>query len=106
MRRDGGLVALNRVQRLPLGIKPDEVYAEQTVPLQPGDQVVFFTDGVIEAVNRDGDVFGSDRIDARSPIVPADGRARRSRPSCANSTAFTAGVPVADDRTLVVVKRN
>ena len=61
---DGSRVALNRAQRLPLGIKPDEVYPEQTVPLPPGDQVVFFTDGVIEAVNTDGDVFGSDRIDA------------------------------------------
>ncbi len=33
------------------------------MPLLPGDQVVFFTDGVIEAVNTEGDVFGSARID-------------------------------------------
>ena len=66
---------------------------------------MFFTDGVIEAVNTDGDVFGSDRIDAALRDLPADRRAADPDASCANSTAFTAGIPVADDRTLVVVKR-
>src|SRR4051794_9974053 len=60
---DGFKVVLNRAQKLPLGIKQDEHYLEQTVPLLPGDQVVCFTDGVIEAVNAEGDGFGPDRID-------------------------------------------
>src|SRR5262245_11466514 len=101
---DGFKLALNRAQKLPLGIKPDEVYPEQTVPLLPSDQVVFFTDGVIEAVNTDGDVFGSDRIDeelaTRFPTAEALLHA-----ILASHTAFTVGTKPADDRTLVVVKR-
>jgi sigma-B regulation protein RsbU (phosphoserine phosphatase) len=101
---DGTRLALNRAQRLPLGIKPDEVYAEQVHPLQPGDQVVFFTDGVIEAVNADGDVFGPDRIDAALASSPPTAE-QLVQTILRELSAFTAGAPVADDRTLVVVRR-
>ncbi len=101
---DGFKIALNRAQKLPLGIKPDEVYLEQTVPLLPGDQVVLFTDGVIEAVNTDGDVFGSARIDEElATCLPTAGALLRA--ILATHNLFTAGTTPADDRTLVVVKR-
>ncbi len=101
---DGSRLILNRAQRLPLGIKPDEVYPEQVVSLQLGDQVVLFTDGVIEAVNAEGDVFGSDRLDSTLPESPETAQHLLQRILQEFGT-FTAGVPVADDRTLVVVKR-
>jgi sigma-B regulation protein RsbU (phosphoserine phosphatase) len=101
---DGFKLALNRAQKLPLGIKPDETYLEQTVPLLPGDQVVFFTDGVIEAVNTEGDVFGSSRIDEElATCYPT--AAALLRAVLASHGLFTAGKTPADDRTLVVVKR-
>ncbi len=101
---DGFKLALNRAQKLPLGIKPDEVYLEQTLPLLPGDQVVLFTDGVIEAVNTDGDMFGSARIDEELAIcLPTAGALLRA--ILASHGLFTAGTVAADDHTLVVVKR-
>ena len=107
MRRspDGPLCILNRAQKLPLGIKPEEVYPEQSIALQPGDRIVLLTDGVIEAVNREGDMFGNGRIDeALAERVPSAAAMLNSILDSWN--AFTAGVPFADDRTLVVVKRN
>jgi sigma-B regulation protein RsbU (phosphoserine phosphatase) len=104
VRSSGGLVALNRAQRLPLGIRPDEAYPEQTAELRPDDQAVFFTDGVIEAVNPAGDVFGSDRIDAVVSAAPRTAELL-SQAILRELSAFTAGAPVGDDRTLVVVKR-
>src|SRR5207237_1364277 len=62
-RADGSFAVLNRAQKLPLGIKPDEVYPEQTIARQPGDRIVLLTDGLIEAVNTSGDVFGTGEID-------------------------------------------
>jgi sigma-B regulation protein RsbU (phosphoserine phosphatase) len=101
---DGFKIALNRAQKLPLGIKADEHYLEQTVPLLPSDQVVFFTDGVIEAVNSDGDVFGSARIDEElATCFPTAGALLRA--ILASHTLFTSGTTPADDQTLVVVKR-
>jgi sigma-B regulation protein RsbU (phosphoserine phosphatase) len=101
---DGIRMVLNRAQRLPLGIKADEVYPEQSLLLQGGDRVVFFTDGVIEAVNAAGDVFGSDCIDAA--LCGRQATAEQVIQAILRDlSAFTAGVPAADDRTLVVVKR-
>jgi sigma-B regulation protein RsbU (phosphoserine phosphatase) len=101
---DGIRLALNRAQKLPLGIKPDEIYPEQTISFESGDQVVFFTDGVIEAVDAAGDVFGSDRIDSALSCRPASAE-HLIQAILRDLSAFTAGVPAADDRTLVVVKR-
>jgi sigma-B regulation protein RsbU (phosphoserine phosphatase) len=103
-RADGSRLVLNRAQRLPLGIKPDEVYPEQVVPLSEGDHVVFFTDGVIEAVNGDGDVFGSHRLDSSLGGAPPTAE-HLIQAILRDFVGFTSGVPVADDRTLVVVKR-
>ena len=101
---DGFKLALNRAQKLPLGIKSDEHYLEQTVPLLPGDQVVFFTDGVIEAVNTEGDVFGSSRIDEElMTCFPTASALLKA--ILASHSLFTAGTTPADDQTLVVVKR-
>jgi len=101
---DGSRLVLNRAQRLPLGIKTDETYPEQVLSLHPGDQVVFFTDGVIEAVNAEGDVFGSQRLDS---ILPGSFETAEQLllSIVRDFVNFTAGVPVADDRTLVIVKR-
>lgn len=45
---------------LPLGLGSPGVEAEEA--LEPGDQVVFFTDGVTEARSPDGTFFGADRL--------------------------------------------
>ena len=47
-----------------IGVVPKEVYHEETIPLQPGDAIVMTTDGVIEALNYDGNQFGNDRLNA------------------------------------------
>jgi phosphoserine phosphatase RsbU/P len=47
---------------LPPGMFPEVGYDTTTVQLAPGDTVVFFTDGIVEAVNSSGDSFGTDRL--------------------------------------------
>ncbi len=45
-----------------LGILDDVSYEEQVNTLHPGDILVLFTDGIIEARNPDGEQFGGDRL--------------------------------------------
>lgn len=45
-----------------LGVIPDEQYAEREVVLEPGDRICFYTDGLIEARNEIGELFGTDRL--------------------------------------------
>ena len=47
---------------LVLGIKPGERYTEHTLELRGGDSVLLYTDGVVEAMNFDGEVFGRERL--------------------------------------------
>jgi ligand-binding sensor domain-containing protein/serine phosphatase RsbU (regulator of sigma subunit) len=46
--------------RFPLGVVRAAAYESRTLSLAPGDVVVLFTDGVPEARNRDGDLYGYD----------------------------------------------
>jgi len=46
---------------LPLGIVPDAEYAESSVQLAPGDRLTLLTDGVVEAQNAEGELFGFER---------------------------------------------
>jgi phosphoserine phosphatase RsbU/P len=46
---------------LPIGILPEAVYTETRVQLAPGDALTFLSDGVVEARNAAGELFGFDR---------------------------------------------
>lgn len=47
---------------LVLGVAPDEVYHEHALPLCPGDLLLLYTDGVIEARNFADEEFGRQRV--------------------------------------------
>jgi serine phosphatase RsbU (regulator of sigma subunit) len=49
---------------LPLGIMSDTPYAAREFALDPGDLLVFYTDGIVEAKNSDGQLFGFERLEA------------------------------------------
>jgi sigma-B regulation protein RsbU (phosphoserine phosphatase) len=45
-----------------VGIFPDADYEEETLPLEPGDLFLAYTDGIIECVNEYGEEFGEERL--------------------------------------------
>ena len=47
---------------LMLGLLPDSTYSAITLPLECGDWIVLFTDGIVEARNPSGEEFGMDRL--------------------------------------------
>jgi sigma-B regulation protein RsbU (phosphoserine phosphatase) len=100
---DGTLDLLNGATGLPLGISPVEKYREQTYRLVPGDQLVLYTDGITEANNEQGEMFGLARLDkvlencavGASDLLQSVLNALRE---------FTGDEPAHDDRTLLVAK--
>jgi sigma-B regulation protein RsbU (phosphoserine phosphatase) len=48
--------------RFPLGIVKNCQYQETQFSLKPGDTVVFYTDGVVEAMNGKQEMYGFDRL--------------------------------------------
>lgn len=49
---------------LPLGILPEAQFETDSIALQPGDTLTLYTDGLLEARNSAGDLFGFERIAA------------------------------------------
>ena len=47
---------------IPLAIAPDTLYGQLSIPLAPGDRLFVYTDGITEAPNPEGDVFGYARL--------------------------------------------
>jgi len=47
---------------LPLGLVCGTTYDEVTVRLEPGDQLSLYTDGLLEARNPSGELFGFERL--------------------------------------------
>lgn len=53
---------LNQLHGPFAGIEESLQYKEDNVLLKPGDQLILYTDGVTEAINRDDDFFGDQRL--------------------------------------------
>jgi sigma-B regulation protein RsbU (phosphoserine phosphatase) len=101
--RDGSLLTLGDVGGLPLGILPGKLYEQGTRELVPGDQVVFFTDGITEAFDADGEQFGTARLDRTLEDCGGDA-ADLVASVLAGLEAFTRGRERTDDVTLVVAR--
>ena len=101
--RDGKLQRIEATG-LPLGLFGSAEYDELTFEAGPGDMFVFFSDGLIDARNRKGDMFGRRRIEE---IVTAN--AHRSAEELVDELfgvvgEFSAGEDPYDDQTVVALK--
>jgi serine phosphatase RsbU (regulator of sigma subunit) len=61
LRRANGALETLEVGGLPLGIQSGVKYETASLELKPGDALIFFTDGVVEAFNESGEEFGNAR---------------------------------------------
>jgi sigma-B regulation protein RsbU (phosphoserine phosphatase) len=99
---EGRTLDINGNSGPPLGIDESVSYPDNTVTLAPGDRVIFYTDGISEAMNDAGDMFRVDRIDEvlaeHATLSSAEIRDRL----LARIHDFTGGSSPNDDRTLVV----
>jgi sigma-B regulation protein RsbU (phosphoserine phosphatase) len=57
-----GTCAMLQGENLPLGVSEREIYDQVSVQLQPGDVLIFYSDGLTETRNREGELFGVERL--------------------------------------------
>ncbi len=103
-RAGGGRETLERGGTV-VGILENATFDEAAVDLQPGDRVVLYTDGISEAMNAAGEMFGEDRIYGEIERLPRDLTARdiTTRLLAAVHT-FLDGVEPGDDMTVMVLR--
>lgn len=89
----------------PLGVLPDSDYRCVDLELTAGDTLVIYTDGLTEAVNREEEEYGFDRLVAVCGELRAAPLDELTQAIEQAVDTFVAGVPHADDRTLLVARR-
>ncbi|HYL05064.1 MAG TPA: SpoIIE family protein phosphatase [Thermoanaerobaculia bacterium] len=103
--RAGGAVEELGATGVPIALLPDARYEAGEARLEPGDVLVLYTDGIVEAANPESEEYGIERL--------ADLCRRHRRETCAEIAAaleadleaFVRGVAFGDDRTLVMARR-
>ena len=64
LRSDDGTVKMIGMSEsgLPLGVLPEQQFNEMTIPLQPGESLLFYTDGITEAMDSKEQMYGKERL--------------------------------------------
>jgi serine phosphatase RsbU (regulator of sigma subunit) len=57
---------------MPLGLMPQMSYEENETALVAGESVIFYTDGLVEAHNPQGEMFGTPRLRSLLSKHPMD----------------------------------
>ncbi len=104
IRKDGRIERLTRTG-MALGVLPGTTRTERSIELQSGEFVLLYTDGLTEAFSPEGDMFGEERLletirkagcHSANDLLQAIDRAL---------AAFVATEPLADDLTMLIVRR-
>jgi serine phosphatase RsbU (regulator of sigma subunit) len=61
-----------RATGMPLGLMPESSYEEREITLTPGENVLFYTDGLTEAHNTQREMFDRSRLSALLKAYPGD----------------------------------
>jgi len=93
-----------KAEGFPLGLFPNAEYEEFTLSTRPGDLIVFFSDGIVDAVNATGDMFGDERL---THLLES-----QNHPTAKSTvdailqavTDFQSGTDHFDDETIVVLR--
>jgi sigma-B regulation protein RsbU (phosphoserine phosphatase) len=88
----------------PLGILEDVNYEETYIHLSKGDVVIFYTDGIVEAMNEHEEMFGFDRLlelVQTSQVLNADELLKKI---IDQTNAFVGDAIQHDDLTVIVVR--
>jgi len=94
---------LDHVGGIPLGIDPATTFDVGSVELRPGQTVLFYTDGVTEAMNLEEDMFGLEGVERALETCTGDAECTINSINAALD-AHQRDVALRDDQTLVAMQ--
>jgi sigma-B regulation protein RsbU (phosphoserine phosphatase) len=104
LRRSNGLIERLDVGGLPIGIQSEAKYESASVALAPGDWLIIFTDGLVEAENAHQDEYGETRLLGAIAAGAASTPAEMLNRLMAELDLFVGNTPQHDDVTCLLVK--
>jgi sigma-B regulation protein RsbU (phosphoserine phosphatase) len=93
----------------PLGLYDEATYDEWSVTLDPGDILIFHSDGLAESANRQGQLYGTERLRLLVEKLAKEQEPGSSAADFADGILedidyYSRGLPISDDRALLVLK--
>jgi sigma-B regulation protein RsbU (phosphoserine phosphatase) len=104
LRRANGKTEVLDAGGLPFGIEGTAKYEVGAARLEPGDALIFFTDGVVEAFDASGQEFGNTRWLEAIRSLPAAGAAASLQHLMSRVDAFVGATRQSDDITCMVFR--
>jgi len=104
LRRDGSLKMLPKMGGMALGVMDEMSYHCAEVKLHAGDSLVMYTDGVTEAMNEAGELFGEEGLE--QALTGLIGKTARDEVDVIlqSTREFVNGAKQSDDITIVVLQ--
>ena len=100
IRKGGTAEMLPVTGSMALGVMPGLPYQERTIHLEPGDSLFLYTDGISEAMNPRGELFGDERLIQTCSTTPASAKAMIGQ-MAQQVSAFVDGATQFDDMTML-----
>jgi len=100
----GGKIEAIEATGLPLGLFDEADYEELHFKMKPGDLFVFFSDGMLDARSRKGEMFGRGRVEKIIAECPACSAAGVVDALFKAVAEHSAGVETFDDQTVVAIR--
>ncbi len=104
LRRANGSIERLDVGGLPLGIQADAKYESATVTLAPGDWLIIFTDGLVEAENARQEEYGEMRLLSVINSAASSSPSEMLKRLMAEVDLFVGTTPQHDDVTCLLIK--
>ncbi|HET7103971.1 MAG TPA: SpoIIE family protein phosphatase [Terracidiphilus sp.] len=100
--RDGTSLTV-QVEGFPLGLFPGVTYEEMTVTTQPGDTIVFVSDGILDAENESGEMYGQERLSKLLCGLRKEPASQIAQSILADVSSFQGSHDRFDDETIIVL---
>jgi sigma-B regulation protein RsbU (phosphoserine phosphatase) len=104
LRASGDIALLACKPEIPLGVRSTATYQTTTVAISPGDAVFVVSDGVVEAMNPEGELYSLERLNADLAGAADASTEELVRKVARNVTVFTGTAPKADDVTVLAMR--
>jgi sigma-B regulation protein RsbU (phosphoserine phosphatase) len=93
-----------KAEGFPLGLFPDATYEALDVTTEPGDVVVFISDGILDAMNDKGEMYGNERLTTLLCSVRSLSALEIADSILADAASFQGGQERFDDETIIVLR--
>jgi serine phosphatase RsbU (regulator of sigma subunit) len=102
---DDGKISFLEKGEMALGVLPHVKYREHRIDIQPGEVLIFYTDGIPDTLDRNGNDFGMDRFLSTIRESKNSGAAEMLDAIDRNLMNFAGSQTPTDDVTVVGIKR-